>query len=1053
MQLGIYPFSTGFTSSIAAFDAFNGKPSDYVLLYASGGADWTALLANWTAQIAAVAPSNKVIHAVIGLPDTGATMAQVGAGTFNSQLTTIINALIAAMPGASKYVITWFKEFNFPGSKWTSVGDEANYIAGSRVGMLLAKSISPKVENRWCPNITVNISGTDYNPMLAYPGDDVVDSWEIDGYYINAFDGVDPVAAWNSKLNSTYGYNWFANTADAHAKPKDAGEWGFDTDVAGPYIDRFKAYLLARGFRSHGYFNANSTWQNRIDQGQYPTAADTFINDFGILKVDGFAIGDAGSGIFAGFELAWGDDFNYRPSMWSGANTAGRYSSSPPHIGFRRVAAASSDVMIYIEPGYKGNRSQSPTPLGFDAVTAANSLLSITAQAIPGGLAAYLPTNYTQGGGDGSNKPQLISGGLRSWNSFMLSADGDFVFSAKVKLPGGQARGAWPSEWLTCVAGHWPDFGELDLFEGQKPGGSTSISLPAGIHVSNADGAGDVQSSLGSANGAAGIARVLWMVARKLGNTINFYDDGAAQGTLALVGTYTDAARVGTRLRGSWDVRTDFAVNLGWDSSTFNAGDWPKTTQWESHAIWIPIGSQRNAPMNVLTQINTTPGGPWTATVPSNASLFGGTSPDIIEVCGAYDNEDAPGMPTRNATTTLPSSMTVDMTARTISGTVPLTEGGKMGVLFMGSFAAGGASRRAIQYFNVAPAAQGTLFADIVANSGDVISKTVSFTDFHSGNLGPHTYVITKTAGGTDFTITGNGTGSASINGTATTSEVSSFSIACTNSRGQTTNVTRSITLAAAFSIATWTDAIEWWKADDNATVFSDSAATIPAVVDVDKVRAWVGKKLGAVLVNTVSTVTSPAYVTDSIKSKKTVKFNRANVTRLTTTNATILALASGNDVAHGILAAVRRGTPAVSVTPFNYTRLTTQTDIMRYLFSGGDAVGATRTVNNAGTNALSANTIATTDTHDIVFFQFTGTTLNVVRNGTLIGNAIALNTAAVTFTQFALGAIFSVALAAYDSSTAFDGAVDEFVLVNGGLSLADSNLAAASAQLATNWQ
>ncbi len=762
--------------------------------------------------------------------------------------------------------------------------------------------------------------------------------------------------------------------------------------------------------------------------------------------IGGVSVGAQGAAgtIYSGFQLTWGDDFNVRPPTWSGANTGGKYSSSPPHIGFRRVQAAAADNMIYIEPGYRGNRSQSPTDLGFDACSVSSSVLSITPQAIPAGLSAFLPTTYSQGGGDGSNKPQLISGGLRTWPTFMVSADGDFIIEGLVKFPSGVARGFWPAIWTTAL--NWPDYGEIDAFEGKKDS-SGIISLLTTLHVSNTDGAGDIFNTFSTVTPVL-TSRFVQYACVKQGATISLYHDIAAQGTLALVASYSDA-RVSDRVRGAHDIRIEQAVAQNWDSSTFTAGDWPKTTQFDWVRVWCPSGTPANAAAVQLTPINTTPGGAWTATVPSNSALFGGTSPDIVEVCAAFDNEDTPGMPTR--ANRLPGGMTVDMSGRTISGTVPTTEGGRVGVLFLGSFSAGGPVKRALQYFNVAPAAQATLFTDQNVSSGNAVSLTVNFTDFHSGNLGPHTYVVTKTAGGTDFTISGNGTGTVTITGTDVTNETTTLSIACTNILGQTTTVTRNITQAAAFSPATWGSAIEWWDASDASTVFSDSAATVPAVVDTDKARAIVGKKLGAVLSNATSTITSPAYITDSIHGKKAIKFTKANVTRVATSNATVAGLATGTAKAYAVLTAVRRGTNAVSVSPFNYSRTTTQADYIRHFFGGADAVGIQRVINGTATTAQSANTQVTSDVWDVVLFHYNGTQLNIRLNGTSILSNGALSNGALTVDQFEWGAIF-IQTTGWDGTLAFDGAIGEQILIAGGVALNDATLASAEGYLIGKW-
>lgn len=504
-------------------------------------------------------------------------------------------------------------------------------------------------------------------------------------------------------------------------------------------------------------------------------------------SVGGVKIGSAGTGVYSGFKLAEGDDFESAPSRWNGRNLRGKYAHSALSFGFRGTNPA-TDNMMFVDPGYRGARSESPTDLGFDRVSVANSILTLTASTPDAGTEAYLPTTYTGGRGDGSNKPKMLSGSLKTAPHFMLSGQADFILEAKLRWPTGVARGFWPSFWMSTF--FWPDDGEIDVAEGKKDSLGNVSSL-MNVIASATDGGGAQFNVVGNQS----YSGAMWInvLVKKSGGTVSFYDDSAAPGTLALIASTTTLVN---RIRGAQDVRLDFGVATGWDTSTYNAADWPKSVDFDWWRAWVPAGAANlNQSLNLLSAINTTPGGSWAASLPSLASLYGGAS-GLEQVTAAWDNFDAPGMATRSSTTKLPSSMTADLSGRSLSGTVPTTEGGCMGVMLTFAYDDGSPAKRTLLPFNIAPAAQSTLFVDgLSINHNAALNLPIAYTDFHSGNLGPHTYSVSKT-GGSWLTLGGNGTGTISLTGTAPASDDDvTLTIACTNSLGQTTTVTRSLSV------------------------------------------------------------------------------------------------------------------------------------------------------------------------------------------------------------------------------------------------------------------
>ena len=80
----------------------------------------------------------------------------------------------------------------------------------------------------------------------------------------------------------------------------------------------------------------------------------------------------------------------------------------------------------------------------------------------------------------------------------------------------------------------------------------------------------------------------------------------------------------------------------------------------------------------------------------------------------------------------------------------------------------------------------------------------------------------------------------------------------------------------------------------------------------------------------------------------------------------------------------------------------------------------------------------------------FSGTALTVRVDGSVVASGVALNTAALTISQFALGAFFQNGTNTWDA-LAFDGRIGEITFLN-SVSSTDPNVAAYEAYLAAKW-
>lgn len=279
-SFGVFTTPANLASSFTHFQTWLGAPLGQVSAYANG-TSWSNLLSN--ATLYAALGASWPINWSLAYPSDGtATLAQIAAGTWDANFITLARTMLGARPNDTRIPVRIFWEFQFT-FPWYAVGNEAVYIAAFQRVTQLFLGVSKKFRFIWCPNITVNVNGANYNPALAYPGDEFVDVIGMDFYYDPVWDGTDPVAAWNSKVTSQYGLNWLVGFASGCGKPIGIPEWGIGADHFGPYVDGMAAWVQANNVAYHNYFNGNNGtgFNDILDSNQYPATGAEFIAKFG----------------------------------------------------------------------------------------------------------------------------------------------------------------------------------------------------------------------------------------------------------------------------------------------------------------------------------------------------------------------------------------------------------------------------------------------------------------------------------------------------------------------------------------------------------------------------------------------------------------------------------------------------------------------------------------------------------------------------------------------------------------------------------------------------
>jgi len=365
----------------------------------------------------------------------------------------------------------------------------------------------------------------------------------------------------------------------------------------------------------------------------------------------------------------------------------------------------------------------------------------------------------------------------------MISAQADWILECRVKVQGGIVHGYWPSFWTTTI--FWPDKGEVDIVEIIKNPVTGVTRSKFVLHGPSSTGGHTFTEVV---EPVVPDDRWIHFAAKKVGGTISLYDDIDTEGTLVQRVTTSDSiiADVG----GAHDIRMDLAVSSWWDGSGgINLEHYPAKVEFDWWRAWVPDDAAHdNAPLNILPVIETTPGGLWDTTLPTTATLFG-ADPGLEQAHGAMDNFDAPGQPDGQGDPNfpMPGGMSFDPATRAVTGTVPTNNGGASALMLTYAYDDGSPAGRVLQPYHVAPAVQ-DLPASWNVPTGNPVNIVIDFLDFHSGNLGPHTYDVTAPG----LTVTGNGTPEVTVTGTAPASDVT-LTIECTNTVGQTTTVPRNI--------------------------------------------------------------------------------------------------------------------------------------------------------------------------------------------------------------------------------------------------------------------
>jgi len=746
--------------------------------------------------------------------------------------------------------------------------------------------------------------------------------------------------------------------------------------------------------------------------------------------IGGIAIGAAGAvgTIYEGYTLSDGDEFTAL-DLVGPATPRGKYFPTRTYGPGARGSDGALGTMFDTDPFFTGhNDSGRGVPVGFNNLSLSASVLTLQSRKATSGEQAHMAL---ANGVVRNEVSAMISGaGAMYWYPGVAGSE-DVIFEARVKMSSGAPAGWHPTVWVQSLTPVQP----IDSDEFDHEGTSLGAKFNKNLWTAG--------STTASSSGTQVDHDGQWHTVSFIFNKTNArrFIDGVLNGTLN-GGNDKDKPQ--------YPIISSHIFNPSFDGDAYSQSAWNADADGAQIdvdwiRVWSRAGKPSFAPLVTVADVNVDYGSSVTFTLPSALAIWGDASvSEYLQV--VYNEENEPGVTHAAVYSQFPTGVSYNSGTRQVTVNITSGKTGRLNFVLAG-WKNGSAGRPLRFAVNVGP-------NPVVPELG-VAGESVNIDLYALQDCG----VLVSNGASKAKTISVSGLSGSGLSYSDATGRITgtavagtySVTVTVTNSVGQSKSATASKTVSSTFNPATEAKVVEWWDANDNTTVFSDAAATTQAVAGTSSVQAFVGKKLGAALANSVGAQT-PEYLTDA-NGKKDIKFVTANIDYLYTANATVVAEASGDDNAFTLIMAVKRGTPGVSVTPWSFSPdASNVANYIRGSFGSTNNVGMGRNVAGTLTQNQSADTIVTADQWYIVTWCFEGQFVTIRVNGTVVLDHGALNSAPVTVNRLSIGGRYDDQANAYTAAVAFGGAVGEILLMDGTVTASDGKIGVAESYLSAKW-
>jgi Glycosyl hydrolase family 26 len=280
---------------VAEFGAWLGKSPKMALDYVDSSSWSTIADPTWAASAWSKSPY-RVVYSVPIIPDSGGTLKEGAAGSYNVHFRRLAETLVRLGQGNAVLRLGW--EFNGEWMRWSTKYGPGLYAAYWRQIVHTMRSVAgARFEFDWCVSI-----GHSEGVEAAYPGDGFVDYIGMDAYdtWWNEAERVDVARRWQGMVEQPGGLRWHRDFARAHGKPMTYPEWGLwirpDGHGGGDnpyYIERMGEWISRNNVAYHMYFEVDAPdGEHRLMTGRFPRGAAAFRASF----AQSSATGDPPSG-------------------------------------------------------------------------------------------------------------------------------------------------------------------------------------------------------------------------------------------------------------------------------------------------------------------------------------------------------------------------------------------------------------------------------------------------------------------------------------------------------------------------------------------------------------------------------------------------------------------------------------------------------------------------------------------------------------------------------------------------------------------------------------
>lgn len=548
-----------------------------------------------------------------------------------------------------------------------------------------------------------------------------------------------------------------------------------------------------------------------------------------ITKIGGVALETTGSGIYSGYTLSTGDDFQTL-DLISAANPTGKYFTTRTYQGgggCRAPASGGLAVMYDASPDHTGwNDSNRGLPI---------ASLANSHQIVPGeGAGALRLLAIRQSSAEQALLNTGVSGQIERGSMISGVAafwwDAPAIIEFRAALPQGP-HGQHPDMWgLSANPPNGPNF------SGNEYGWECGNTKVAAYHNDWAGGVltGDETDINNYRDGNYHTFTVVLS-----GTDSKWYVDVAKDGSGGtLVKTYNTNTPNSHGNLADHMLITHHVLNQSYQAQTYVASEWAAATNGvvmdiEWFRVWRKTGSAHYKPLTSIADVLVTAGGALSVVLPSQTALWGATG--LTEYVTCVQNEvEEPGSNNSTSYAQFPSGISYNSGTRTLSGTMPAQSGALYVVI--GVTGDGNTCQPAKFRICAAPVYKGTGLYYWV--KGSPVSQDV-YAEWDCGRLlqyggNPKGLAVTGLPAGLSFNAT-----TGLITGTPTSSATGSVTLSSTNSAGQTTSRTNTYLTAdpalgaAAPALTGNAVPVGSWDFDQAASI-SSSGGAIDSIMGVD---------------------------------------------------------------------------------------------------------------------------------------------------------------------------------------------------------------------------